>query len=43
MLEEANSEYENMEAELNEMNNKIDKMLQDIEEKVFTFYISIYL
>jgi len=43
MLEEANSEYENMEAELNEMNNRIDKMLQDIEEKVFICYISMYL
>lgn len=43
MLEEANSEYENMEAEVNEMNNEIDKMLQDVEEKVFICYINIYL
>jgi len=34
MLEEANSEYECMEANLNEMNNKFDKIFLDIEERV---------
>lgn len=35
MIEEANSEYEKMEATLNEFNNKFDEMYQEIEEKVF--------
>jgi len=34
MLEEANTEYEQMDADLNEMNNKFDVLYQELEDKV---------
>lgn len=34
MLDEANTEYEQMEADLNEMNNKFDLLYQEVEDKV---------
>lgn len=44
MLDEANTEYEQMEANLNEMNNKFDDLYQEIEEKVyFLLYYSLYI
>jgi len=44
MLEEANTEYEQMEADLNEMNNKFDVLYQEIEDKVqYLFYYFLYI
>lgn len=37
MLEEAYSEYEEMEKDMNEMNNKFDNLFLEIEEKVFIY------
>jgi len=34
MLDEANTEYEQMGADLNEMNNKFDVLYQELEDKV---------
>lgn len=39
MLEEANDEYERMDAELNKMSTKFDELFQSMEEKVNVFIV----
>lgn len=43
MLEEANTEYEKMEADLNEMNNKFDILYHEVEDKVDILYYLVYI
>lgn len=44
MLKEATTEYEQLESVINEMNNRVDEIYQDMDEKVsiiFNYYLSV--
>lgn len=42
MLKEATTEYEKWDSAVNEMNNRVDEIYQEMEEKVYLLFVNYF-